>query len=499
MKEDIKDEIINRKKTVLQNINTIIKKNEKQKVEKILPKFNYIKEASNIILKYIKDNKRKIYGGLAINEAIKRKDKSMAIYDDEVIPDYDFYSPEPIKDIILICQLLHEKGYKHIQCKEAFHSNTYKIKIERYEKELADVSYVWIPYYNIIPTFVVNDIHYVRPDYQIIDLYRAFTNPLFGWLKIEKYYERASILENMYLLDSKISEYKKNFDVITYDKKNKEQNTIIKILENIEKNFLKNNENIIIVGDYAYNKLMNISKVDNHKERNIDAINFEVISTNIDKTNKELMKFFNKNNISENIEKTCIYPFLELYDKSYLYTYNSIPLIRLYYTDICFPYNTIRNYNLGSYHLIMQFLNAKKFRNIVIKNLNLYYKYKYMVENLSYAREYYYYKNNKTGIEETPFQELIVNCLGSKFVSLFQQYAEKVKKGKLFNYTPKDIFDIDKITKNYVYPNRSGNPENIPKNINIKKLMKYYPEFIKEKNIKKINEENMETYKKVNL
>ena len=136
----------------------------------------------------------------------------------------------------------------------------------------------------MIPTYTVNNIHYVRPDYQIIDMYRAFTNPLFGWFKIEKYYERASILENLYLLDSKMPEYKQDFNTLNYlylkdnikenkkdlldinnTKKNKlknikyklkneeiikEHQTIINILDAIEKNFLKNNKNIIIVGDF---------------------------------------------------------------------------------------------------------------------------------------------------------------------------------------------------------------------------------------------------------
>ena len=526
MKTDITENIINRKKKVLENINTIIKDNENQKALKIIPKFDYIKEASNIILKYIKDNERKIYGGLAINESIKRKDKNLAIYDEtQTIPDYDFYSPEPIKDIVLICQLLHEKGYKNIQCREAQHANTYKLKIERYEKELADISYVWAPYYNMIPTYIVNNIHYVRPDYQIIDMYRAFTNPLFGWYKIDKYYERASLLENLYFLDSEISDYKKNFNTldllytknnttnltnISKNKQNKlknikyklkneeiqqEHKLVLNILNAIEKNFLKNNKNIIIVGDYAYNTLINISNIPNKKERNISVLNYEIITLNITEFNKELMKFFSQLNINKKINRIFIYPFLEFYDKSYLYTYNSIPLIRVYQTDICYPYNTIKKYNIGSYHLIMQFLYAKKFRNTVLSNTNFYYKYKYMIVNLSYAREYYYYNNNKNGIEESPFQELIINCMGTDFIPPYNEYAEKSKKGQLFNYIPKDNYDLEKITSNYTYPNRSGNPEVTSKDININKLLKYYPEFKKETDFKKLISRNIVAYK----
>ena len=81
----------NRKKEVLDNINDIIKKNENLKKNKMLPKHDKIKSASKIVFDFIKKNNRIIYGGLAINEAIKIKNKELVIYeDDDDIPDYDF-------------------------------------------------------------------------------------------------------------------------------------------------------------------------------------------------------------------------------------------------------------------------------------------------------------------------------------------------------------------------------------------------------------------------
>ena len=58
-----------------------------------------ILEASKVVEKFIRTKQRKVYGGIAINETIKLKDTKQKIYEDnDDIPDWDFYSPEPIKD-----------------------------------------------------------------------------------------------------------------------------------------------------------------------------------------------------------------------------------------------------------------------------------------------------------------------------------------------------------------------------------------------------------------
>ena len=197
-----------RKNKVLEYIPEILKKQELVKREKLLPKHSRVLEASKVIEKFIKSNQRKVYGGMAINEFIKLKNPSLKIYEDENnIPDWDFYSPEPIKDALEIILELDKLGYKNINIKEAQHQNTYKIKIENYDGELADISYIWQNYYYKIPTTEINKIQYVNPSYQIMDLYRSFVNPISGWYKIEKYYYRAALLENLYLKVSKLPDF----------------------------------------------------------------------------------------------------------------------------------------------------------------------------------------------------------------------------------------------------------------------------------------------------
>ena len=159
------------------------------------------------------EKSRKVYGGMAINETIKLRDSKKKIYeDDDDVPDWDFYSPEPVKDALELMLELDKLGYKAIQVKEAMHPNTYKLKLENFDGELADISYIWNNYYYKIPTIEIKGIHYVAPSHQIMDMYRAFVNPMLGWFKIEKYYQRASLLEELYLKVHKLPDYKKNFN-----------------------------------------------------------------------------------------------------------------------------------------------------------------------------------------------------------------------------------------------------------------------------------------------
>ena len=187
------DKIDNRKKNFLMQINEQINEANRIKKYKMDPKLDDMLEAVRIVKKFIKINKRKIYGGTAINQAIINKSPKDKIYTEDDFPDYDFYSPTPIKDIVIICNQLHEAGYKYVQVKEALHPNTYKIHIELYEKEVADVSYVWSYIYHKIQTFTVDEYVYVHPKFLIMDVYKIYNNPMTGWFKLESVFTRGII------------------------------------------------------------------------------------------------------------------------------------------------------------------------------------------------------------------------------------------------------------------------------------------------------------------
>ena len=79
-----------------------------------------------VIQNYIKKNSRIIYGGFAQHLLIKKKNKDDGIYKEidgvcfnfPDIADMEFYSPEPLTDIVNLTNELFKLGFKYIEAKE---------------------------------------------------------------------------------------------------------------------------------------------------------------------------------------------------------------------------------------------------------------------------------------------------------------------------------------------------------------------------------------------
>jgi hypothetical protein len=481
--------MIDRKKRFSQYINNYINKANEIKKEKIDPSWNHMLKAVDIVKKFIKQNNRKIIGGIAINEAIKLKSPKDVIYTKDDFPDYDFYSPTPIKDIITICNNLYDAGFKYVQVKEALHPNTYKIHVELYEKEVADVSYVWSYLYNKIPTFTNDGFVYVHPKFLIIDIYKIFNNPILAWFKLEKSYQRATLLEELYIIpksDISSNLLKEKFIFYDISKKN------IKIQHTILNEFIINNKNGLLVGIHAFNILMNYSgnkKINKSNKQNKSrsrsrsrsrnrsrSSNFEkwsnkyideisIVTSKFSTYVNELRNFLNtivdKNTKIEEIE---YYPFLELYGNSIQFLINKEPIIRVYYLDYCIPFHIFNSYPIGSYYLILYMLYTRKFRFNIENKMENEKMIKQIINIMYYIKEKFYSEKNLIGNEDTLFQELVVDCLGDKILTSFKKKTLKKKKGKTFVYSPEKMkVDPTKIIRSlaYIFPNSSGNPKKI--------------------------------------
>ena len=70
------ESISKRKENVLQKLPEIQNKNERQREIKLKPSKKKMLVAADIVRKYILKHKRKIYGGMAIDLSIKRKNKA---------------------------------------------------------------------------------------------------------------------------------------------------------------------------------------------------------------------------------------------------------------------------------------------------------------------------------------------------------------------------------------------------------------------------------------
>jgi hypothetical protein len=101
------------------------------------------------VIQFVKNKKRKIYGSYSHNAIIEHRSKDAGFLSSNEIPDIDFYSPEPLKDLYDICNMFHAQGYNNVIGQEAQHAETYKIFVN--EIEACDISYVPKIIYNKIP------------------------------------------------------------------------------------------------------------------------------------------------------------------------------------------------------------------------------------------------------------------------------------------------------------------------------------------------------------
>lgn len=87
---------------------------------------NDIEKALNIVADFIKDKKRIIYGGTAINMLLPQEDR---FYDEYEIPDYDFFTPRAIQDSVQLSTALR-RHYSHVEIRPSMHVGTFKIFVD---------------------------------------------------------------------------------------------------------------------------------------------------------------------------------------------------------------------------------------------------------------------------------------------------------------------------------------------------------------------------------
>jgi hypothetical protein len=150
---------------------------EKKDYENIIIKNDKYTEdtliALGLVKKYIIENKLIIVGGMAIDLALRLK--SQKLYDDDVLPDYDFYSYEHHKDAYKIAELLYKVGLKNISVINANHVSTMRVRVNY--TVVADVTYIPKNVFVCMPIIIYRDLRIIHPHYQMIDQHKSLSSP----------------------------------------------------------------------------------------------------------------------------------------------------------------------------------------------------------------------------------------------------------------------------------------------------------------------------------
>jgi hypothetical protein len=453
---------------IKENLPNIIKEAESKICEVIEPTAKQKREMLKIVMDYVKNKKRIIYGSYAHHLAVSKANKKDAFFDETTIPDIDFYSPEPLVDMFQMANSFYDtKKYNEIEAKEAQHKETYTLFVNR--TNTADCSYVpKIVYFNI-PTMVVDGLTIVHPHFASIDYLRILNDPLTSWeIKLEKRVERFYKIMKNYEFPNP----KKELVLINPHK------------ELIEKTFniLKTFDSLIFIGLYAYNYFVMESNID--KKQNIKMLDipyFELICTNYKEDAKKIIEKIKE--LNNNIKVIEYYPFFQFYDYSAKIFLDGKLLCTIYnHLHKCYPYREVPAINfinpektkdkikIGSFLLNILYNFIASFKAKVDKNKEQQEMVTQLISNLIIMRNYYFKNEKKTLIDKSLFSDFVIDCLG-KTITARQELDKRIKKnlekGKpaFWKYNPDDGRKEE--APEFQFANSSGNEIKNEKNLKL--------------------------------
>jgi hypothetical protein len=140
------------------------------------PMYDVITAAIPVVKKFIKDNGLIIYGGTAIDYALRLKGDS--IYDENAlnVPDLDFYSPDSIEHAYALADILYDSGNLAARAIVGMHTDTMRVDIGK-NHFIADIHYVPKEMFDKLPHILYEEMKCIHPNFQRIDLHSSLAFP----------------------------------------------------------------------------------------------------------------------------------------------------------------------------------------------------------------------------------------------------------------------------------------------------------------------------------
>lgn len=432
---------------VLLELPILIQKVKARSAECMEPTWSERMSVMKVVRDFIKEKKRIVYGGMAVHELVKHANPNDGIYGKYQFADIEFYSFEPVIDIVELCNRLYRANFKDITGKAAQHEETFSIFVN--QVGYCDISYVPRKINAAIRTIDIGGIKYAHPHFMLIDHFRIFNQPLTAaeqrW---EKTFKRMFKLQKYYplpYLPIKINIPKPSQTVINY---------VTKIKTDF---FSKTDHELLISGYDAYNLMiryiLGYPDIERSKDKKMKAqlekyiCNspfLELVSTNYQKDVKSLYDFL-RSNVENRSELKLVeyWPLFQFTGFSVDIVYEGEVLVRVTRGDgFCVPnIKTDKSYQYVGYQYVLMSMMIKKFQGHVEREESVYKNAGIAVSNLVAARDVFL-KVTKLGvINNTPITDFKVGCVG-KTVD-FRREAHRrqreawVTKGKRqFKYEP---------------------------------------------------------------
>jgi len=151
-----------------------------------------LRRALNVVEAFLRKKRRICYGGMAINAHLP---VSLKFYDfSKTLPDYDFFTPEPEKDIELLQAMLQDADFKDIEPKLGIHKGTMKLFVNYVG--VADITFMPFWMYTILHKRSIQDdgIYYADADFLRMNMYLELSRPRGEVERWDKVYKRLLLL-----------------------------------------------------------------------------------------------------------------------------------------------------------------------------------------------------------------------------------------------------------------------------------------------------------------
>ena len=145
-----------------------------------------------IVENFIKKKSLICYGGTAINNILPKKDQ---FYNKDIeIPDYDFFSPNALKDAKDLADIYVDAGFTEVEAKAGQHFGTYKVFVNFVG--IADITSIPKELFYTLKkdSIQVAGILYAPPNYLRMGMYLELSRPAGDTSRWEKVLKRLTLL-----------------------------------------------------------------------------------------------------------------------------------------------------------------------------------------------------------------------------------------------------------------------------------------------------------------
>lgn len=252
-----------------------------------------VKNIINEVEIFLKKRKLICYGGTAINNILPEHDQ---FYNKSLeIPDYDFYSPNALKDAKDLADIYYSKGFTDVEAKSGVHHGTFKVYVNFIP--VADITQLDNDLFKTMKkeSISVNGILYCPPNFLRMAMYLELSRPKGDVSRWEKVLKRLILLNKHHpLKNPKCDE--SNFQRSMEDALNKDRQKEADVYNIVKTTFM--NQEVVFFGGFAntlYSRYMP-KKLIKEIQKTPD---FDILSTNPKSTCtivKERLKDYNINN-----------------------------------------------------------------------------------------------------------------------------------------------------------------------------------------------------------